>query len=151
MKGGVIRDHCGFASADRIGDSRFMQPSRPLLHALRIADAIFFYPVLLLVIWGELSGPQPIIFDLFQYFSDKLLHFIAYFGLAAMAAAAFKTRRPVILACFGLILLGGVLEIVQGFTGRDMSVYDEIANTLGVFAGGTAARAIVEPLRRRWT
>jgi VanZ family protein len=125
-----------------------MQPSRPLLHALRIADATLFYPALLLVIWGELSGPPP---PVLQGQSDKLLHFIAYFGLAAMAAAAFMARRPVILACFGLVLLGGVLEIVQGFIGRDMSVYDEIANTIGVVAGGTAARAIVEHLRRRWT
>lgn len=30
---------------------------------------------------------------------------------------------------------GGALEIIQGMVGRDMSVYDELANTLGVLAG----------------
>jgi len=124
-----------------------MQRPRSLLHALRIADAILFYPALLLVIWGELSGRPPPL--LLQGSNDKLLHFIAYFGLTAMSAAGFKTRRPVIFACLGVIFLGGVLEIVQGFIGRDMSIYDEIANTLGVIAGGIGARAIVEFLLQR--
>ena len=66
-----------------------------------------------------------------------------------MAAAGFKNRRVVRVASLGLIVLGGVLEIVQGFTGRDMSSYDELANAAGVIMGAVLARAIIEPLRRR--
>ena len=66
-----------------------------------------------------------------------------------MAGAGFKSRKTVLLASLGLIVLGGVLEIVQGFTGRDMSFYDELANTMGVIRGAILARAIIEPLRRR--
>ena len=36
-----------------------MKLSRPLLHAARIADEILFYPALILVIWGELTGNEP--------------------------------------------------------------------------------------------
>lgn len=127
-----------------------MKLPRPLLHAARVADEILFYPALGLVIWGELTPSEPHFLDFFGELNDKALHFIAYFGLAAMAAAAFKNRRPAILASLGLIVLGGVLEIVQGFTGRDMSFYDELANTVGVIAGAVSARVIIEPLRNRF-
>jgi len=126
-----------------------MSPRRPLLHAARIADIVLFYPALLLVIWGELAGPDPQVLGLLALFNDKLLHFLAYFALAAMAAAAFRERRPVFFAGVALMVLGGVLEILQGFTGREVSVYDEIANVAGVLVGGFGARAIVEPLQRR--
>jgi VanZ family protein len=122
---------------------------RPLLHAARIADEILFFPALALVIWGELTGSEPHILDLFGPLNDKALHFLAYFGLATMAAAAVKGRKTVLLASLGLIVLGGVLEIVQGFTGRDMSFYDELANIAGVIAGAVLASAIIERLRRR--
>ena len=126
-----------------------MKLPRPLLHAARIADEILFYPALLLVIWGELTPTEPHFLDLFGPLNDKALHFLAYFGLAAMAGAAFKRRSPVIFAGLGLIVLGGVLEIVQGFTGRDMSFYDELANIAGVITGAVLARAIIELLRSR--
>jgi VanZ family protein len=125
-----------------------MKIPRPWLHAARMADSILFYPALLLVVWGELS-PRPS--EVIEGANDKLLHFIAYFGLAAMAAMAVRRRRAAIFAALGLIVLGGVLEIIQGFGGRDMSLYDEFANISGVLVAGFAARAIVEPLRRRLT
>jgi VanZ family protein len=126
-----------------------MKIPRSLLHAARIADEILFYPALGLVIWGELTPTEPHFLDFFGELSDKALHFIAYFGLAAMAAVGFKNRRPVLLASLGLIVLGGVLEVVQGFTGRDMSFYDELANTAGVIVGAISARAVIELLRSR--
>lgn len=131
-----------------MGDAAAMKIPRPLLHAARIADEILFFPALLLVVWGELSGNPPEFVDLFGDLQDKALHFIAYFGLAGMAAAALKRRRSVYFASLGLFALGGVLEIVQGFTGRDMSAYDQIANTLGVVAGALVTRSVVERVRR---
>ena len=95
-----------------------MKLSRPLLHAARIADEILFYPALALVVWGELTGTEP---HILENLNDKVLHFLAYFGLAAMAGLAFKSRKTVLFVSLGLIGLGGILEIVQGFTGRDMS------------------------------
>ena len=124
-----------------------MKIPRPWLHAARVIDSILFYPALGVVIWGEIAPhPAP---DLTQNANDKGLHFIAYFGLAWLAAAAVTRRADAVRAGLALILLGGLLEIVQGFTGRDMSVYDEVANTIGVVMGGFAARAMVESLRRR--
>jgi VanZ family protein len=122
-----------------------MKILRPWLHTARIADLFLLHPAIVVVIWGELAASEP---KLIENANDKLLHFIAYFGLAAMAAMGFKARRTVILACLGLIVLGGVLEIIQGFIGRDMSLYDEVANGAGVLAGGLSGWIGASLLRR---
>jgi VanZ family protein len=92
-----------------------------------------FWPVVLLVAWGELTPNPP---DLVTLVWDKILHFIAYFCLAGLATIALDARRPALWAVLGLVILGGVLEILQGFTGRDPDLYDEVANTCGAVLGG---------------
>jgi VanZ family protein len=148
-RGGVIREAAEFASSRKIGrEGRPMKLSRPILHKARIADAILFWPVLALVIWGEIFAPPGP--GLLDRINDKILHFMAYFLLAAMASMALKSRRTAMLAVLGIIVLGGVLEIIQGYVGRDMSFYDELANTLGAIPGGIIGRLIIEPLRRQF-
>jgi VanZ family protein len=92
-----------------------------------------FWPALIIVVWGELT-PHPPALDA----SDKFLHFLAYFGLAGLASTALRHRRAVILAALGLIALGGALEILQMFTGRDAEVLDAVANAIGVLSGTCA-------------
>lgn len=121
------------------------RPVRALLHVARLFDAYAFWPALAVVIWGELAKLPGSIEA-----NDKLLHFIAYFGLSWLAATACRERRTAFFACLALAILGGVLEIVQNFVGRDMSAWDEVTNTIGVAVGGSLARMVVEPLRRRF-
>jgi VanZ family protein len=92
-----------------------------------------FWPALILVVWGELTPHPPALGE-----SDKLLHFLAYFGLAGLASTALRYRRAVIFAALGLITLGAVLEILQMFTGRDAEFLDEVANAIGVLSGTCA-------------
>jgi VanZ family protein len=99
-----------------------------------------FWPALAVVVWGELK-PQPLPLEVET--PDKLLHFLAYFGLAAIAAAAFARRRAVLFALLGLVALGGALEILQGLTGRDAEWLDEAANALGASAGALAGLLFV--------
>ena len=99
----------------------------------RIASWLF-WPALIVVVWGELTPHPPTLGGS----PDKLLHFLAYFGLAGLASTALRHRRAVILAVLGLIALGGVLEILQMFTGRDAEFLDEVANGIGVLAGACA-------------
>ena len=104
------------------------------------------WPAIALVVWGELkpdAGP------LESLVWDKALHFIAYFGLGAIACVALKADRRVLSAILGLALLGGLLEIVQGFTGRDASFFDESANILGAFCGAGAGWLLIRALRPR--
>jgi hypothetical protein len=95
--------------------------------------ALFLFgPALALVSWGELSIHGA---ALELHLWDKALHFLAYFGLAGIVTMALKGDRRVLAALVLLALFGGVLEILQGATGRDCSVADELANTLGVAVG----------------
>jgi VanZ family protein len=92
-----------------------------------------FWPAIVLVAWGELT-PQPPGMEAVIW--DKALHFTAYFGLAGLATVALDARKQALWAVLSLAILGGVLEILQGFTGRDPSLYDEVANILGAGSGG---------------
>jgi VanZ family protein len=123
------------------------KPSRALLHAARLADAVLFWPVLGFVLWGQL---QPEIPGALQVINDKLLHLAAYFVLGAMAGGAIKQRGQVKWAVLGLIAVGAAMEVFQGYAGREASMADVIANATGAIAGAAFARFVLDPLRQRW-
>ena len=106
---------------------------------------ILFWPALALIVWGELT-PQPP--DVLPGTPDKLLHFTAYFGLAALATIALGKPRAVLIAVLSLVALGGTLEILQRFTGRDAEWLDEAANSLGVVLGAVASLGLLRLVGR---
>lgn len=94
-----------------------------------------FWPAVALIVWGELTPHPP---DLSSFLAwDKAQHFIAYFGLAAMATMVLGLNRRLVWAIIAVILLGGALEILQNYTGRDPDIFDFIANTIGALCGTT--------------
>lgn len=105
-----------------------------------------FWPAMAVVIWGELTPHPP---HLEIETSDKLLHFTAYFGLAGIAATALGHGRRLLYAVAGLILLGGLLEILQSFTGRDAEWLDEAANSAGAVLGALAGLLFLRLIRPR--
>lgn len=111
----------------------------------RLSAVWLFWPAVAVVMWGELSSTAGDSLHIW----DKLLHFTAYFGLAGLAAVALGGGRRALWAALGLVALGGALEIIQGMTGRDMSVYDEIANMFGAAAGALVAWGYLMLLRPR--
>lgn len=67
--------------------------------------------------------------------SDKLMHTLAYGVSMLWFGLCFKGKKVIVIGA-GLILLGIVLEVIQGQTGyRTMSFYDIVANCTGVFIG----------------
>ena len=104
-----------------------------LLRISQFASAWLFWPGLVLIAWGELTPHPP---DLGQVLVwDKAQHFIAYFGLSAMATMVLGRGPRLAGAIFGIILFSGVLEILQGLTGRDPELLDFAANSIGALAG----------------
>jgi VanZ family protein len=101
------------------------------------------WPAIALVVWGEV---KPQASEIETIIWDKALHFIAYFGLGGMICVALKGRRRVLAAILGLAVLGGLLEIVQGFTGRDPSFLDEAANILGAICGAAVGWLLIKAL-----
>jgi VanZ family protein len=109
----------------------------------QFAAAVLFWPAIAVVIWGELKpsgqGPEG---------WDKVLHFTAYFGLAGIATLALGRARTAAWAGLALAAFGGILEIVQGFVGRDAEWGDEFANIVGVCVGLAAGLLTLQLLRR---
>ena len=111
-----------------------------------LASLYLFWPGLFFVTWGELT-PHPPAWT--EFFWDKSLHFTAYFGLAAMATLVLGNGRKLLWALVALAIFGGLLELLQGFTGRDPDIHDEIANGIGLVAGYVVASAFAFALGRR--
>jgi len=106
------------------------------------AAAILFLPALAGVIGGELAPPGGPSIDIW----DKAQHFTAYAILALLVTLFSRAGRMAIFGVLGLIVLGGALEIIQGFVGRDTELMDEVANTLGSAAGFVLGWALVRLL-----
>ncbi len=118
------------------------------LDMTRFLSRWLFWPGLLLIVWGELTPHPPDLSMMFAW--DKAEHFTAYFGLCLLASLAWGLRRSLVWVLLGLILVGGVLEIVQGMVGRDCDWHDELANSLGALCGlAVAAGYLAIPRRPR--
>ncbi|MFN2489102.1 MAG: VanZ family protein [Actinomycetota bacterium] len=75
---------------------------------------------------------------------DKLVHFVAYAALVVvfLFAAVWRPRRgagrwrgasaTIVLA---VVMLGIVVEIIQGLVGRDAQLLDVVANSIGAILG----------------
>lgn len=100
--------------------------------------------VTLIVLYFSLSA-DPVGAKKLMWFegADKMWHFVMYFVVASvyyLDYAKFKLPHHTKLSVEALmimlaILLGGLLEILQGLGGtRQMDIYDFWANTLGAFS-----------------
>ncbi len=102
------------------------------------------YSVLLrsaqLAFWGalvftfvEATIPPKHAISLFPW--DKAEHFVAFYVLTGLAAAAFPKRSLFTIACT-LSAFGGLIELVQALpiVNRDCDVWDWVADTLAVAA-----------------
>ena len=111
---------------------------------VRRAGAVLFWPALAVVIWGELTPHPPELAGPLMW--DKLDHFIAYFGLALLSTLAWGLKRSLIWLFFGLVALGGGMEILQALLGRDAEWGDFLANDLGILTGlGLAIAYLAAP------
>ena len=77
--------------------------------------------------------------------SDKLQHLLGYAVLAATAVQVFATRRALLCAGIGLVVMGVLVEIAQGTltTTRVLDARDALANSIGVVLGLATVRTPV--------
>ena len=90
----------------------------------------------ILVVIDVCLGPPPEFPELPSN-SDKAEHFLTFALLCWGAVQLFATRRALVFAALGLVLLGIGIEIAQGAltTNRSADPYDALADTLGILAG----------------
>lgn len=68
-------------------------------------------------------------------FSDKLLHAVAFAGLAALAHSAFPLRGQFALSLMGLLGYGFAIELVQSrLPYRSYELFDLLADAVGLGA-----------------
>jgi VanZ family protein len=84
------------------------------------------------IVWGSLT-PHPPDMDISLPDFDKAEHFSAYLMLTAWFAAAFPRRWLWVALVFAV--LGGLIEILQGYTGRDPEWLDWVADCAGAAVG----------------
>ena len=71
---------------------------------------------------------------------DKLGHMLAYGVLTYFWAQVLTARRQRLALALSFIVLGVILEYIQGWTGwRTFDYYDMLANSAGVVAGAIFA------------
>lgn len=141
----------------------YIPPPPPELPESPPPPFAFRMPVLLLFIgyWMALTFgthiPRlPRVVDV--NFFDKVLHFVAYAGLAFGACLAWRMQRPRYASLswrhYGVILLvftgyGAIDELTQPYVGRSCELADWIADTAGVLFGMTLF-VMSNGVRRWW-
>ena len=91
-----------------------------------------FFAALLFTFYSAVIPPQHAL----QFVPwDKAEHFIAFYGLTGLAAAAFPKRNLIIIALL-LSGFGALIEFVQGLpmVHRDRDVWDWAADTIAIVA-----------------
>ena len=107
--------------------------SQPFARAL-------FWVMCVAVLAGALA-PQADTPRLFAL-ADKVVHTLAFAALALVGLRAYP--RHLLVVCALLIALGGLIEIVQGYTStRSQEWEDFLADILGVGLGASLWRAVI--------
>ena len=97
-------------------------------HLMRLARLGFFVCLLAVLLLALLP-----IHDIGAK-SDKINHVFAFFVLGLLAGTAWP-QGPRWRLCLGLLLVGGLIEVVQALVGRDAALNDLGADLIGVGLG----------------
>ena len=94
-----------------------------------LAIGVFFVAIIIVAVLLLLPAAMLVETDVW----DKLEHAGAFAGLALLGCLAFPERTSAMRLAVGLVAFGSVCETLQMFVpGRNASVEDAIANTIGI-------------------
>jgi hypothetical protein len=98
---------------------------------VRLAQAAFFAALIFTFVSAVLPPRETL--HLVPW--DKAQHFIAFYALTGLAAAAFPKRKLLWIAA-SLSAFGALIEVVQAMpiVNRDCDVWDWVADTLAIAA-----------------
>lgn len=109
----------------------FGRPVLRVLPLIRLAQVAFF-AALIFTFYSAVVPPSRAV-QLVPW--DKAEHFIAFYALTGLAAAAFPRRNLFVISAL-LSGFGALIEVVQGldFVQRDRDFWDWVADTLAIIA-----------------
>jgi hypothetical protein len=98
---------------------------------IRLAQAVFFV-ALIFTCYSAVIPPAHAV-KLVPW--DKAEHFIAFYALTGLGAAAFPRRHLLVIGA-SLSALGALIEVVQGLSivHRDRDFWDWVADTIAIIA-----------------
>jgi len=72
---------------------------------------------------------------------DKVVHLLVYYIFAVLGYRMLANKRYYLYLCLGIVVYSGMIELGQSYIpGRDMSIYDLLANILGVTLGALVVK-----------
>lgn len=120
-----------------------MRPSAPSENKqVRQIPGLRLFPTIILLVYMALIAyfslqPGSVMPD---SINDKVLHFLAYGGMTALAAWSCKSWRQFVFAVLGIIIFSACLEALQSLIpGRFMSGWDLVANSCGALVMSVVA------------
>ena len=129
----------GYGSGNTIAQHQIpvfnMENIKKLLPVIR---AIVFISIALIILILSLVPKPPELIREFAL-SDKIMHLAAYIALAFsmgfILPRSFKVNTVIIFTIISSSLFGGVIEFLQGFTGRSPELLDLLFDTAGAAIG----------------
>lgn len=100
----------------------------------------FGFLLIAIVVYASLAPISPSKLLAFPE-SDKIMHFLAYAGMMFWFGQIYPKGRASLFISSGFIILGALLEVLQGLSGyRTFEYLDMSANALGVISGFIISR-----------
>ena len=98
--------------------------------------------------------PEPLFSAEWLLTLDKVQHWIGYgcLGFLVYLTIQSQTRQKVLyfaVAVFGCTMYGGLIEVLQEFTGRTPDMTDFFVNMFGAATGSTLGVGAIEMMRNR--
>ncbi|WEM41561.1 VanZ family protein [Photobacterium sp. DA100] len=93
--------------------------------------SVLIYIIAMLFLSLKPVGPKIISIPYIFY----LQHFIAYTAFVIVVAYAVNNKQVFYTSCSVIIFFSGLIEIIQPRFGRESSIWDFVANCLGVSLG----------------
>ncbi|UZO81206.1 VanZ family protein [Aquimarina sp. ERC-38] len=128
-----------------------------LVRNLVIFGAVAYSALICYLSIGRISVPDQIHFN----YSDKIGHFLAYFGLTVVWFTCFfvlykkSNNQSLVFAIFFSVIFGILMEVLQSWLTdyRTADWFDIMANTIGALLAGIAIKynlKYIEQIKNRW-
>jgi VanZ family protein len=100
--------------------------------------------------------PKPPEIPVGIHYADKIAHFIAYLVLSFLVFASVSEGKligaaliTVLVVAVLCVVFGGLIEILQMFTGRQAELWDLVADSIGAVCGALVSARLLRRIRRK--
>jgi VanZ family protein len=100
--------------------------------------------------------PKPPEIPVGIHYADKIAHFVAYIVLSFLVFASVSEGKhigaaltTVLIVAASCVVFGGLIEILQIFTGREPELWDLAADSIGAVCGAFVGAGLLRRLYRK--